>query len=236
MPVPDPTPNPTPSGGRPQRQTGGPPATVIESCTVPGTVAITFDDGPALTTHSLLDVLDRYPDVRVSFFVNGNNYVDASEPQYQAVIARAFQAGHQIASHTYQHKDLTTLSDSDIMDQITKNDDVIYTAIGRVARYFRPPYGSTNSHVLSVLGSLNLVVVQWNTDTEDWSTHDATKSAAVYTQALASDPNGQFIALEHDPEQSTATQLMDMVIPAIRAKNLRMVTVAECLGDSSPYL
>jgi len=209
---------------------------VIESCTVPGTVAITFDDGPATTTHSLLDVLDRYSDVRVSFFINGNNYVDASLPEYQAVIARAYQAGHQIASHTSQHKDLTTLSDADINTQITKNDDIIYTATGRVVRYFRPPYGNTNDHVLSILGGLGLVVVQWNVDTEDWQTHNATQSAAVYTQALASAQNGEFIALEHDPEASTATQLMDMVIPAIRAKNLRMVTVAECLGDSNPYL
>jgi len=209
---------------------------VIEDCSVPGTVAITFDDGPALTTHTLLDDLEKYPDVRVTFFVNGNNYVDASEPQYQAVIARAFQAGHQIASHTYQHLDLTTLDTPGMQTQITKNDDVIYSAIGRLPRYFRPPYGSVNNAVLDFLGSVGLVVVTWDEDTEDWQTHNADKSFALYQSALSDHPTGGFIVLEHDPEQSTSSQLMDMVIPAVRAKGLRMVTVAECLGDSQPYL
>jgi len=203
---------------------------------VPGTVAITFDDGPAASTPKLLDVLQRYPDVRVTFFINGLNYVDASQPQYQAIIARAFQSGHQIASHTFQHKDLAKLTDPEIVEQMLKNDDVIYTATGRVSRYVRPPYGSTSAQALTTLGRLGYKVVNWDVDTVDWSNQNAQISAQAYDKMLSSGSNKHFIALQHDTVQSTAEELMDIVIPKIRSAGLRMVTVAECLGDSQPYL
>jgi peptidoglycan/xylan/chitin deacetylase (PgdA/CDA1 family) len=199
-------------------------------------VAITFDDGPAKRTPELLDVLARYPDVRVTFFVNGNNYVNAALPEYQAIIARAFNSGHQIASHTFQHKDLATLSDTDIQDQMISNDDVIYSATGRVPRYMRPPYGSTDADSLAALGALGYVVTNWGVDTRDWADNDAEKSADEFEKALAKGPSNTFIALAHDTVESTAADLMDLVIPLIRQSNLRMVTIAECLGDSHPYL
>jgi peptidoglycan/xylan/chitin deacetylase (PgdA/CDA1 family) len=215
---------------------GGAPAKLIEKCTVPGTVAITFDDGPAETTHILLDALARYPDVKVTFFINGNNYVDASLPQYQAVINRAYQAGHQIASHTLQHKDLTKLDDAGIQDQMLKNDDVIYSATGRVPRYMRPPYGSIDDDALKSLGNMGYIPVNWDVDTLDWKYDDADRSAQAYTDALKSNPEGLFIALQHDTMNSTVKLLMDKVIPQIRQQNLKMVTVAACLGDSKAYL
>jgi len=236
-PVPGPPPPPpTTGGGRPPRPQDGAPATVITKCTVPGTVAITFDDGPSVHTSALLDILAKYSDVRVTFFVNGNNYVDASLPEYQAVFARAYHAGHQIASHTFQHKDLATVDASGVDDQMLKNDDVIYSAIGQVPRYMRPPYGSTNTVALTELGRLGFVVINWSTDTRDWATDNADTSATAYQTSLTSDPSGMFIALEHDTVPSTTMALMDKVIPMLRAHNLRMVTVAECLGDSRPYL
>lgn len=41
----------------------------INSCTVPGKVALTFDDGPGALTNELLDLLDEY-DSKVTFFVS----------------------------------------------------------------------------------------------------------------------------------------------------------------------
>lgn len=220
----------------PRRPRGGPPAKVVTACTVPGTVAITFDDGPAKTTHQLLDVLDRYPDVRVTFFVNGMNYVNASLPEYQAVMARAYRSGHQMASHTLRHLDLTTLADKDLRKELVRNDRVIFKATGQAPRYMRPPFGSVNDAVLATLGDLGYVVANWNVDTLDWQNMNAGKSLQAYQAAFDHGKPPTFIALQHDTIDSTATQLMDMVIPFIRERNLRMVTVAECLGDPRPYL
>ncbi|KAF9284236.1 hypothetical protein BGZ74_001781, partial [Mortierella antarctica] len=46
----------------------------VFACKTPGTIAITFDDGPYMFTKDLLDELDKIPgSPKVTFFVNGSN-------------------------------------------------------------------------------------------------------------------------------------------------------------------
>lgn len=49
-------------------------AQIIETCTVPGTIALTFDDGPYEYTWALADAL-KSEGVTGTFFMNGNNWV-----------------------------------------------------------------------------------------------------------------------------------------------------------------
>jgi peptidoglycan/xylan/chitin deacetylase (PgdA/CDA1 family) len=90
---------------------------VITSCKVPGTVAMTFDDGPYKFTNQLLDQL-KDAGVKATFFVNGHNIGDIY--QYDWVVKRAYNEGHQIASHTWSHADLTRLSYNQIHRQMVQ--------------------------------------------------------------------------------------------------------------------
>jgi peptidoglycan/xylan/chitin deacetylase (PgdA/CDA1 family) len=60
-------------------------------------IYLTFDDGPSDYTSELLDFLDKYPEVKVTFFVVGQcrNHYDQ--------IGRAAKAGHSIAVHSFTH-------------------------------------------------------------------------------------------------------------------------------------
>ena len=44
----------------------------IYDCTVEGTIAITYDDGPYIYTEHILDVLKSYS-AKATFFITGNN-------------------------------------------------------------------------------------------------------------------------------------------------------------------
>jgi peptidoglycan/xylan/chitin deacetylase (PgdA/CDA1 family) len=70
---------------------------VIYSCTVPGTVALTFDDGPYDYTIDLLNELEAAGH-RVTFFQNGQNYGYIYD--YATTLQRQIAGGHQIGSHT----------------------------------------------------------------------------------------------------------------------------------------
>ncbi|KAG0287560.1 hypothetical protein BGZ97_007061, partial [Linnemannia gamsii] len=89
-----------------KRNNTGTPATIITACTVPNSFAVTFDDGPSIWTHELLDYLARR-NVKVTFFVNGLNYNLITEPEIAEVVKRAYRDGHQIASHTWAHADIS---------------------------------------------------------------------------------------------------------------------------------
>ena len=76
-----------------------PVGSIIRSCTVPGTIALTFDDGPYIYTSQVLDVL-RNNNVHATFFVNGDNWQNILTDASQGLIRRMNDEGHQIGSHT----------------------------------------------------------------------------------------------------------------------------------------
>ena len=81
-----------------KRQSAVPFGTVITSCTVPGTVALTFDDGPYIYTEELLNLLASNG-VKATFFLNGQNYANIYD--YSSTVQRMVNEGHQVGSHTY---------------------------------------------------------------------------------------------------------------------------------------
>ncbi|KAF9912476.1 hypothetical protein EC991_010563 [Linnemannia zychae] len=93
-------------------------ATVILTCTVANSFAVTFDDGPGTFTNDLLDYL-AIKKLKVTFFVNGFNYNDIKDPAIAATVKRAYAEGHQIGSHTWSHADLASAA-VNIDEEMTK--------------------------------------------------------------------------------------------------------------------
>lgn len=136
---------------------------VIDSCVTPGNIAITFDDGPYIYTSDLLDLLDRYG-AKVTFFLIGDQI-----PGYSSVVSRMYSSGHQVASHTYTHPDLTTLSSGQRKDEMYQTETEFSNLLGVFPTYMRPPYLSTDEDTLSDLKDLGYHVVSTNLDTKDYA-------------------------------------------------------------------
>jgi len=99
-------------------------------------IALTFDDGPSQYTQRYLDILAQYG-VKATFFNLGQN-ADTYPDLEKACVA----AGCQVASHTFDHKQLTALSGDDVCSELTTAFTSIYNASGTSTTMFRPPYGS----------------------------------------------------------------------------------------------
>ena len=88
----------------------------------------------------LLDLLASRG-VKATFFVLG---VQVEQESLKPVMQRAFNEGHHIASHTYSHQDLATLSLTDIREEVVKADRIIHSATSCLrTRIIRPPYVAT---------------------------------------------------------------------------------------------
>lgn len=178
--------------------------------------AITFDDGPGPYTDSLLDGLAERG-VPVTFFMQGYRVA-----QYSAVVKKAYEAGHQIASHTYSHPLLTKLSDEAIREQITSTASALNQATGTTNSYMvRPPYGSTNPRVLS---ALKAPAILWSVDTLDWKSLNAD---AVYKHIVNDTKDGSIILL-HDIHATSIPGAL-RGIDALLEQGYELVTVSELL-------
>ena len=207
--------------------TAEPTATESETTTLPPLdigelegkklVALTFDDGPQRTqTTRLLDFL-KEQDVRVTFFMIGVSVKEAPE-----IVRRCAREGHQVASHTYNHKDLTKLGPERLAQEIGDTAALLEELTGYRPTAMRPPYGAQNAAVQAAAGT---PLILWSIDPKDWSTRDADKS---YNRVVSNVRDGDIVLL-HDL-YSASVEAAERIIPALKEQGYTFVTVDQLLA------
>ncbi len=177
-------------------------------------IALTFDDGPnPESTRRILDVLTANYS-HATFFVVGTN-----AEQYQETLKEISAAGCEIGNHTYNHAKLTSLGADEVAEQIDKVNRAVKKATGENTTVIRPPYGAYDE---ALMQQLDVPVILWDVDTEDWESRNAQKIAdAVMSKVKDGD-----IILMHDIYESTA-DAVEIIVPKLKEQGYQIVTVSE---------
>ncbi|RUS13718.1 hypothetical protein BC937DRAFT_94882 [Endogone sp. FLAS-F59071] len=229
-----------------------PPPIPIYSCSESGYFAITFDDGPYKYTSALIDFLVKN-NLKVTFFINGQNFGNIYD--YAAPLKKAYDAGMQIAHHTWSHAvNIHSCLLSGIINDFSL-DILIYRIsrlltslsfvsklpswkrlLGKFSVSFRPPYGAYTPDNLRIIGEMGYKVIVWDVDSEDWLVENFAKEQANYKSALkgTSPKNSGHISLQHDPHPISAQQLAPWAVKYVHSLGYKITTVADCLGDHNP--
>ena len=182
-------------------------------------VALTYDDGPSIYTPRILKTLKENNSV-ATFFVVGNRV-----PTYSDTVKKAHDMGCEIGNHTYEHKSLPNLSETEVKRQISKTNKEVKKAIGEKPVIMRPTGGATNTNIKKWVGMPSII---WSVDTLDWKTRNADSTRrAVLNRVKDGD-----IVLMHDLYSATATA-SETIIPELVRRGYQLVTVselAECRG------
>ncbi|KAJ5918575.1 Glycoside hydrolase/deacetylase beta/alpha-barrel [Penicillium verhagenii] len=214
----------------------------IRSCAVPGTVALTFDDGPSRYTGDLLDLLDKY-EAPATFFVtginNGKGAIDDPELPWASLISRMLLGGHQVASHTWSHEDLSKVTVAQRVDQMVKNEAALRNIMGSFPTYMRPPYSSCEegSGCREDLGRMGYHIVLYDVDTDDYKNDNPgliQKSKDIFDAALSSGnpASHSWLIIAHDAHEQTVHNLTEHMLQTMARLGYRPATVGECLRDS----
>lgn len=127
-------------------------------------VALTFDDGPGReTTKKLLDGL-KERNIKASFFLMGKNIAGNEN-----LVKRMKEEGHLIGNHTFNHVQLSRLSDAEACEEITRTSDVVYQITGQYTTFIRPPFGEWKKNLECLV---TMLPVLWTVDPVDWNTDD----------------------------------------------------------------
>ncbi|WP_066360620.1 polysaccharide deacetylase family protein [Herbidospora mongoliensis] len=183
-------------------------------------IALTFDDGPWPYTPALLDTLKKHK-AKATFFVLGRKVESRAD-----MMKRMVDEGHEIGNHTWDHPDLTKLSDEEIMAEIAGTQQIIQETAGITPTFMRPPNGATNSRVGSLMKSLGLPQILWTGSTLDWQARD-TKVIKERTLKFA---KRDAVILLHDIVPETV-KAMETVVDTLTKKGYKLVTVSTILGD-----
>lgn len=179
-------------------------------------VAITLDDGPhATNTQKILDILDAH-NAKATFFMLGQNVVNNEE-----VVKNVYKRGNEIGIHTWDHKQLTKLSQDEIVSQVERTSDAIYKIIGKRPKLVRPPYGAIND---TVKNSINYSLILWNIDSLDWKSRDEKQIVPLVMNSVQ---DGDIILL-HDIH-STTVPAVEKIVSQLEEQGYQMVTVSQLL-------
>ncbi len=185
-------------------------------------IAITFDAAWGTDkTAALLDILDKY-NVKATFFVTGMWAKKNAD-----VLAEISRRGHEIGSHGYTHKDLTTLPEAEVIDELTKTADVIEKATGKRPTIFRAPYGAWNAKLVDIVGKEQFDFIQWDVDSLDWQ---GLTSAQMQQRVFPRVVSGSIILFHNDG--ANTPEVMPVVLEKFIADGYKPVTVTELLGES----
>lgn len=176
-------------------------------------IAFTFDDGPSYNTIKIVNTLVKY-DSKATFFLVGNKI-----EKYAKTMDVLVKNGMDIGNHTYSHKELTKLSNKEILKEIDLTNEVIYNKTGIKPMFLRPSYGAMNKRIKK-LSTMPIII--WNIDTLDWKYHNSNK---IKDKILKYVSDGDII-LMHDTYVATLNAI-EMVIPELKKQGYKIVSVSE---------
>ncbi|WP_244640874.1 polysaccharide deacetylase family protein [Pelagibacterium lentulum] len=171
---------------------------------LPGEVVLTFDDGPRPgKTEAILDTLEAF-NVNATFLMLGS--AAQRHPELARAVARR---GHAIGSHTYDHADLTTLSQTEAIAEIQAGHMAVSDALAaggyEASRFFRFPYLSENGLLRASVVEGDLIVLGVDIDSKDY--FRSTPQEVMDRTLARLEARGKGVVLFHDIHDRTVTML-----------------------------
>ena len=179
-------------------------------------VARTFDDGPhPVYTPKLLEGLKKRK-IHATFFLIGKN-IEGNE----TIVKQIQQEGHLIGSHTYNHVQLSKLSEAKAKEEVLKGCNKIYETTGVYSSFVRPPFGAWKKNLAFCI---TMIPVSWNGDSLDWKLQNIEK----IVKRVVKDVEEDDIILMHDIFD-TSVEAALKITDTLSEEGYEFVTVDELL-------
>ena len=195
-------------------------------------IALTFDDGPdPQWTPAILDALARN-NAPGTFFVVGDQV-----QKYPGLVARAYNAGHLIGNHTFNHPDLRKSADWQITRELSTTQRLIETVTGHSTVLFRAPFDTDNEPTtpeqltpLHQISGLGYIVASADVDAEDFR---GQSSDAIVNHVLTrlTDARSHVVVM-HDGggDRHATVEAIDKLVPLLKARGYRLVGLDQIMG------
>lgn len=169
----------------------------------------------------MLDIFDQEK-IKVTFFLDGSWLKKNPEIAKELV-----KRGHEIGNHAYSHPLMSQISTGRIQEEIGKTQQLIEDTLQVKSRWFAPPAGDYNQHVVDIAWEKGMHTVLWTVDTVDWK-KSSTPNLMVQRVSKRISPGS--LVLMHPTDRTVVA--LPQIIQDIKKKDLQLVPVGELLSSS----
>lgn len=182
-------------------------------------VAITFDSTWGEdNTKEILNVLKKY-DAKATFFLLGR-WIEEFKDDAIAI----HKEGHEIGNHSYKHPDFTKITSDEILKEINKCDELIYSLTGKNSTLVRVPSGAYNDTSIKTIQKANKFCVQWDADSIDWK-NDGVE--IEYNRVMKKVGMGSIVLFHNGAKYTPKT--LDRVLSKLKNQGYKFVTVSDLI-------
>ena len=191
-------------------------------------VAISFDAAWGNEdTDEILNILEKNS-VKATFFMTGEwveNYPDD--------VKKILAAGHDLANHSENHKNMSQLSNKECEEELMKAHNKVKELTGYEMCLFRPPYGDYDNEVICKATECGYYTIQWSVDSLDWKNYGADAIVERVCCHKALKPGA--IILCHNGAEYTALAL-DTLIKRVKEMGYEFVSISELIFKDNYYM
>lgn len=179
-------------------------------------VYLTFDAG--YDNGNLVKILDvlKEKNVQGTFFITGD-FLN----RFSDLVVKINDDGHIIGNHTWSHKNITSLNDEQIKEELLKVENKFKEITGEdIDRYFRPPAGVFNNKSLMTIKGNDYCTIFWSIAYKDWETNktgDVNNSVNLVIDNLH---NGAIILLHTVSKENV--EALPIIIDKIRDEGYKI--------------
>lgn len=166
----------------------------------------------------ILETLEQQQ-VKVTFFMVGD-WIEKNENAAKKI----YQAGHELANHSYNHPHVNNLNYDKNLEQINKCSELIKCITEHQSTLYRGPYGEYNDTVLQAAKDSKHKTIQWSIDTLDYK---SLTGEQMWERIEPKLEKGSII-LMHNGTENTANSL-EFIIANIKKKGYDIVPVSDLI-------
>ncbi|KAI9499204.1 hypothetical protein BDB00DRAFT_948947 [Zychaea mexicana] len=224
----------------------------IYTCPQAGHWGLNYDDGPlkvysfdqsekAWEEPRFYNFLIEHSKQKATMFFIGSNVVAFPE-----AAQRALNDGHTICAHTWSHKQMTSLSNEQIVAELYWTHRAIKEVLGVTPKCWRPPYGDVDDRVRAIAWQMGMRTVIWDQDSNDWNLYGTPARGSVspqeidghFTDWIAKRVNNMdnehgHITLQHENSNSTIS-MAERWLPKLQ-QAFEVMPIHKCINDPYPY-
>lgn len=198
------------------------------------TWSLTYDDGPSSKTSGTILEHLKAKGIRATFFMLGKQA--EALPTLAKTIANA--PGQDVASHSYDHAQLTKVGPAALEHQIGGSKKILESKLGKPIKLFRLPYGAGVgvASIRAKIAAHNMIHVFWNVDTLDWQDKNPQSIYERAVRQMKAMKRNNGIVLFHDIHSQSVIASAKLMDYFNTNKAIKVCTIQEVVDQINQSL
>lgn len=190
-------------------------------------IALTFDDWASEERiKEVLDVLAKY-NIKSTFFLIGKGV--ERNPQLARLI---LEQGHEVASHSYNHLDVTTMTPEDLQQDVMKAHRALTHALQQSPLlYFRPTQGVIDDESAKIIAATGVkVIAMYDIASFDWNLDYTAQD--IYNRVLSKAAPGKVVVM-HILDDTKTVEALPLIIEQLQSEGYSFAKMSTWIEEDS---